>query len=99
MKKPPSDDLSLRMAEGPFTTRMPASTCPNCRATLDAATGAQGPVEPGDFSVCANCRAVLRFQDDFSVRMAEPEEISDHAHDLHAVQEAILRCQLSRTHS
>lgn len=40
--------------------------CPKCGATIDAAGVAAGadtgaPPEPGDFTVCVECLAVLRF--------------------------------------
>jgi hypothetical protein len=45
------------------TTRFPAAFCPVCFQVLDAATAMQDKAvpEPGDYTICIECGAVLRF--------------------------------------
>lgn len=58
------------------TTETPASACPSCGATLDAAAS---PVEesprPGDYSVCFECAAPLRYTDDMGLRLLTLGEV------------------------
>jgi len=51
-------------------TRLPATTCPACHATLDAhgdeldpGVTAPRPPAPGDCTVCFYCTAILMFDD------------------------------------
>jgi hypothetical protein len=49
--------------------------CPGCGARLNAISGTSIP-EAGDFSVCAECISVLRFEGkDFACRLATLEEL------------------------
>lgn len=70
--------------EPPTTTKVPESACPECGKELSAATFPSGKTapSPGDFSVCAYCAAVLRFDDTLHLhattlaeRQAAPERI------------------------
>ena len=69
----------IRIRPGQYRDVEPApSTCPACGATLDAVTNMVGErkPQPGDWSVCSYCAAVLRFQDERTVReLEEGEEI------------------------
>lgn len=45
------------------TVQLPPQFCPVCFTVLNAATNmtSEGPPEPGDFTICIGCRAVLCF--------------------------------------
>lgn len=50
--------------------RLKPVPCPVCFTTLDAASTIDGdtnPPVPGDFTVCLNCSAILRYDDAFVV--------------------------------
>lgn len=51
--------------------------CPNCKKTLDAATGLSDRAipNPGDFSTCFYCGIILRYASDMDLRMALPDEL------------------------
>ena len=80
------------------TFRVPLCHCPHCGEKLDAASlfGKQKAdrASPGDFSVCINCAAVLRFRDDLTLRAttlgehkeADPEKLDQ-------IMKAILFCK------
>ena len=62
-------------------TLLPAQECPVCKCTLDAHTTVfeeQVPPRPDDFSVCIQCAAILRF--DQNLRLVE-------CHDFFGVDE------------
>ena len=70
--------LGVRVVEidKPQHTLNPTA-CPMCRYTLDAASqlGGNAAPKPGDFSVCLNCGALLRFNLDLSLAMALVQEL------------------------
>lgn len=50
--------------DGPSTSEVPATACPQCRSEIDMATEiVAGQVSPreGDFTVCLYCGEILRF--------------------------------------
>jgi RNase P subunit RPR2 len=53
--------------------------CPNCNYNLEAATAARGKDEPrpDDYSVCFNCGAVLRFNQDMTVRLCLDKDVEE----------------------
>lgn len=59
------------------TTRMPPAACPSCSAKLDAATGTTTDDSPqaGDYTVCYRCAAVLQFNQDMTLRVAQFREM------------------------
>lgn len=75
--------------------RMPEAVCPECNEKLDAATETirKGRKPgPGDFSVCAYCAAVLRFDESLRLRTTTIAERSEQAcpEIEHAVQTVLL---------
>lgn len=52
--------------------------CPVCNALLNMATSVTGNVapEPGDFSVCVFCAAILRFEEGLKYVEAKTEDLS-----------------------
>ncbi len=68
--------------------------CPACGRGFTHATGHtdQRP-EPGDFSLCISCNAVLRFDDDLLLQLFEGELPAEVRSEIHAHQARI------RTHS
>ena len=56
----------------------PPPACPECESVLDAATiNEDGAVpSPGDWSVCFECGAILRFTDDLRMRLAEDTDLA-----------------------
>jgi hypothetical protein len=61
---------------GPVS-RTPLSPCPVCDTQIDAATAAfsmQSP-NPGDFSICVECGAVLRYDGELQLRWVSWEEL------------------------
>ena len=52
------------------------ATCPACASRIDGASGGQAAPEPGDFSVCIFCSAVLRFGEAGVMRVASADEIA-----------------------
>jgi hypothetical protein len=67
------------------TTKTPPSPCPECKDVQYGASHKDNAVpEPGDYSLCFNCGALLRFDEDLklvAVSDADPNELSveDHA--------------------
>lgn len=63
----------------PIDTVMPPCLCPKCGIKLDMATGAVGEAkpEPGDFSMCIECGALLRFDDTLHSRIATAADIGE----------------------
>jgi hypothetical protein len=59
------------------TSDVPESTCPVCGTVAVEATHLSKDVvpEPGDFTVCCGCSAILRFGPDMQRRLATVEEI------------------------
>jgi hypothetical protein len=51
------------MKKSRATHRLPAVACPGCFSKLDAASSfdGDGPPASGDFTVCLECSAVLRY--------------------------------------
>lgn len=59
--------------------RVPEARCPACEAPLDAGFTSEEdrrPVE-GDYTVCLYCTAVLRFNENHSLRLATSEEVEE----------------------
>lgn len=55
--------------------RTPATICPSCGRTLDAAQNLQdAQPTPGDFSICLECGHLMTFADDLSLRSLTREE-------------------------
>lgn len=53
-----------------------ASFCPSCHARLSASAGSTSGPRPGDYSVCAYCQKVLRYNSDLTVRAVSAEEFN-----------------------
>lgn len=53
------------------------TTCPSCKATLDAATDPSGNKSPkkGALTVCAYCSKILTFTESLQLRVMEDTEI------------------------
>lgn len=64
-----------------ITVRLAPRFCPVCFKVLDAATNltSDDPPEPGDFTVCIDCRAVLRWGADMNLELSSLEEIPAHS--------------------
>ena len=62
-------------------TRIPATKCPTCDATLSGAArpnpGDTTRPVPGDFSICSECRTPARFGDDMQLRLLTEQDILD----------------------
>lgn len=59
---------------------MPSQTCPACNKLQDYLPDihmALRPPEPGDFGLCHNCGALLRFKDDLYCRVATEQDKED----------------------
>jgi hypothetical protein len=63
------------------TTRVPARFCPVCFIVVDAATCFTAKIapEPGDFTVCINCGAVLLFDGEMDLLLSSLEAIPMHS--------------------
>lgn len=78
--------------------RIPGGRCPECGYQLDGASTLLGdarPPGPGDFSVCIECMAVLRFDEMLQLRTTSLAERGD-AGDLERVVRAVQMANLSR---
>lgn len=66
------------------THEMKPTSCPDCGYVFDRATGKAGGKGPGegDFSVCVNCGAVLRFDADLRANQASEHELAELTPDL-----------------
>lgn len=64
-----------------WTGQIIPSFCPKCFKLLDAATNMEGheKPEPGDFTICIDCRSVLRFTPDMQLELSSLESIPIHA--------------------
>lgn len=49
------------------TVHLKASRCPNCGKKLDACSGLDRGPGPGDLTVCIECSALVRFDDDMQL--------------------------------
>jgi len=69
------------MADELNASRVPESRCPSCFKLGDAATEIRNQLvqpQPGDFSICWNCGALLRFDADLTtVLAADMSELTD----------------------
>lgn len=55
-----------------------AGECPDCLQKLDGASGHMGRApEPGDFSVCAFCGCILRYEDGLALRRSSDDELDE----------------------
>jgi hypothetical protein len=74
-----------------YTGRMPPSICPVCSWPLDASTNMTGHEAPGvgDFTVCINCRSVLRFGLGMGLEKSSLLEVPTH---IRASFAKIIRC-------
>ena len=70
----------LKPDEMPMT-RLPAQFCPMCFTVLDAATCFTAKIapEPGDFTVCIECGAVLEFGGKMDLLLRSWEDIPMHS--------------------
>ena len=71
--------MKIRNEDGSvITVTRQDNKCPACNEVLNATSGlsdAAATPNPGDFSLCAYCGTVLRFNDDLSIREAEHADI------------------------
>lgn len=81
----------MKIFPGTNTTER-IDACPACAAPIELATGFGDDVvpEPGAFSVCFECGALLRYGDDLSLRRLERGELRELPPDRRAL---ILRMQ------
>lgn len=58
------------------SVRLPATTCPTCRETLDGvtSTGSRAQPEPGDYSICVYCGTLLMFTETLVLRRLTYDE-------------------------
>lgn len=77
---------------------VPTSYCPECGIKLNIAThhAHQHLPEPGDFTVCISCMAVLRYADGLQLRAATLAERQEAGPDLALVVKGVQLAQLSR---
>ena len=63
------------------TTRMKPQFCPACFAILSATSAFDADVspEPGDFTVCAYCAAVLKFDESMMLLPSSLIEVPTHS--------------------
>jgi hypothetical protein len=60
------------------TTRLDDDNCPKCGYNLSAATSDVGATpEPGDYSICIECYAFLRFDDNLKLIALTEEELDE----------------------
>jgi hypothetical protein len=75
-----SGDLP-HVCQKPDGSRLPSCDCPACGKQLNASapshSGQQGRPEPGDYAMCTNCAAFLRFTDDYTQRLMTELEIAE----------------------
>jgi hypothetical protein len=64
------------MIEGP---NLPPSPCTNCGKLVDSATALDGDhvPKPGDVTICLDCRHLMVFADDMTVRNPTDDEVRD----------------------
>lgn len=65
--------------------------CPSCGILLNAASDFYGKFspQPGDITICANCRTILAFEEAMDLRMATAEEINLVKQDLDKISEKL----------
>jgi hypothetical protein len=54
--------------------------CPNCNYVFDSHSSASGEsdvIQPGAISICFNCTAVLRFNEELSVDLLSEKELQE----------------------
>lgn len=58
-------------------TRLPKTCCPWCWTLLDSASNvyAPGPPQPGDFTICIHCTAVLKYTATMQLEASSLSEI------------------------
>ncbi len=63
------------------TTRYKETACPVCGVLSDSASSLEKDVKPkpGDITVCIECRTVLQFNQDFSLRIADQKVVEAYA--------------------
>jgi hypothetical protein len=63
--------------------RVPASNCPNCGKLCDAVTRIEEDAtpSPGDFTICLDCKHLMVFADDLTLRNPTDAEIVEAAGD------------------
>jgi hypothetical protein len=66
--------------EGP---NLPPSPCTNCGKLVDSATALDGDhvPKPGDVTICLDCRHLMVFADDMTVRNPTDDEVREMAGD------------------
>lgn len=72
--------------------------CPTCHKTLDGATGlhTDNKPSPGDVSFCLCCHEVLQFNDDLTLRVADPDVASEAMEQLQPAMQANRDNEFSR---
>jgi hypothetical protein len=65
------------------TTRYPPVPCVNCGKLVDSASALDGDhtPKPGDVTICLDCRHLMVFADDMTLRNPTDEEIVEIAGD------------------
>jgi len=60
-----------------YSSRMPATACPTCFMMLDGVTSMEGqePPKPGDYTICAKCASLLRFDENMQLALASLMDI------------------------
>lgn len=83
------------MSEAGKTTFVPASVCPGCGTTLDAAAHPTEDVAPsaGDITVCLHCQEILQFDETLSLVRPSREEIDAACREQPELRAAIFRYQ------
>ena len=69
------------MTKETITVRHAPRFCPVCFSFIDAISAVTGDSEPepGDFTICFYCRAVLRIGEDFTLTKSSLMEIPTHS--------------------
>lgn len=81
------------------TTRTPETQCPSCQCSIDAATALTEDVtpSPGDFTVCIQCAAILRFDRELHLKETVYHELKEL--DTEALEElALIRAVIAKMH-
>jgi len=72
--------MTNRFTAKGYTGQTLPQFCPVCFAVLDGVTNLTGPdkPDPGDFTVCVYCRAVLKFGPDLAMELSSLEAVPVH---------------------
>jgi len=60
------------------TADIPETICPQCSLSIGAVVGIGGsrPPRPGNFAVCHNCGAILRFAEGLALELVDPSKVN-----------------------